>query len=246
MVTMRQIVWITGASSGIGAALAATAPEAARVIGISRRPASVGESVRADLSEPAEWDRVSAVIAAVLEAARPEIPMLLHFAGAAEPMGPMRAADPEAYARAVLLNAASGQVLGARFISACAGLALSPTIVMCSSPAAALPRAGMTHYSAGKSALQQWARAAALEEEGRPHAATVFSVVPYAVDTPLVRAAMTQPAEALPLAEVFRAAAARGGLADPSSTAREIWALVEAGVEPGAAVAVGAVPPATT
>jgi benzil reductase ((S)-benzoin forming) len=240
---MRQIVWITGASSGIGAALAATAPDAARVIGISRRPASVGESVRADLSEPSEWNRVSAVIAGVLETDRPEIPMLLHFAGAAEPMGPMRDADPEAYTKAVLLNAAAGQVLGARFVTACAGLALSPTIVMCSSPAAALPRAGLTHYSAGKSALQQWTSAAAREEDGRPHAATIFSVVPYAVDTPLVRAAMTQPADALPLGEVFRAAAASGTLADPSTTAREIWDLIEAGgVEPGAAIAVGAVP----
>jgi methionine synthase II (cobalamin-independent) len=113
MVTMRQPVWITGASSGIAAALATTAPDGARVIGISRRPASVGESVRADLSEPSEWNRVSAAIAAVLEADRPEIPMLLHFAGAAEPTGPMRNAEPEAYAKAVLLNAAAGQVLGA-------------------------------------------------------------------------------------------------------------------------------------
>jgi benzil reductase ((S)-benzoin forming) len=215
------------------------------VIGISRRPAAAGESVRADLSDPSEWDRVSALIAAVLEADRPEIPMLLHFAGVAEPMGPMRAADPEAYASAVLLNAAAGQVLGARFVAACAGLGLSPTIVMCSSPAAASARAGMTHYSAGKSALEQWAGAAALEEEGRPNAAMVFSVVPYGVDTPMVRAAMTQPADDLPLGAVFRAAAARGDLADPSSTAREIWGLVEAGVEPGAAIAVGAVPGAT-
>jgi benzil reductase ((S)-benzoin forming) len=185
---------------------------------------------------------VSAVIAGVLEADRPEIPMLLHFAGAAEPMGPIRGADPEAYANAVLLNAAAGQVLGARFLAACTALALSPTIVMCSSPAAASPRAGMTHYAAGKAALQQWTSTAAREEEGRPHAATVFSVVPYAVDTPLVRAAMTQPADALPLGEVFRAAAASGALADPSTTAREIWGLIAAGVEPGAAIAVGAVP----
>ena len=78
-------------------------------------------------------------------------------------------------------------------------------------------------------------RAASLE--GRP---TTQS----GVDTPLVRAAMEQSAEDLPLGETFRAAAADGRLADPVATAQEIWELIERGVEPGDAVAVGAVPSA--
>jgi hypothetical protein len=70
----------------------------------------------------------------------------------------------------------------------------------------------------------------------------VFSVVPYGVDTPMVRAAMEEPADTLPLGQFFREAAAAGRLADPVTTAREIWALVDGVVEQGAAAPVGAVP----
>jgi benzil reductase ((S)-benzoin forming) len=168
--------------------------------------------------------------------------MLLHFAGVATPLGPAAAADPEAYRDAVLVNSAAGQVLGALFLAACHRLQIRPTVVMCSSPAAAIPRAGMTHYSAGNAALEQWARAAALEQASLSRPGGVFSVVPYGVDTPLLRTTMEAPTEEVPLAQLFRTAAAEGRLADPNATAREIWQLVGRCPEPGAAVPVGAVP----
>jgi hypothetical protein len=74
----------------------------------------------------------------------------------------------------------------------------------------------------------------------------VFSVVPYGVDTPLLRQTMEAPAEDVPLGELFRAAAAEGRLADPDATAREIWQLVAQPAEPGSAVPVGAVPSAVS
>jgi NAD(P)-dependent dehydrogenase (short-subunit alcohol dehydrogenase family) len=70
----------------------------------------------------------------------------------------------------------------------------------------------------------------------------VFSVVPYGVDTPMVRAAMATPAAELPLGELFRTAAAADRLARPADVAREIWALVAAPPPTGSAVPVGAVP----
>lgn len=100
----------------------------------------------------------------------------------------------------------------------------------------------MTHYSAGKAALEQWTRAVAVEQLTAARPGRVLSVVPYAVDTPMVRAAMEEPAETLPVGQFFRDAAAAGALADPVTTAREIWGLIDAGVEQGAAIAVGAVP----
>lgn len=239
---MGTVVWISGASSGIGAALAETAPVGARVIGIARRPSARGESLIADLSDPASWDRVGREIEGVLAAERPDGAVFLHFAGTATPMGPATNADPAAYRSAVLVNAASGQVLGASFLAACDRLAVPATLVMCSSPAAAIPRSGMTHYTAGKAALEQWTRTVALEQEAAARPARVFAVVPYGVDTPMVRAAMEEPADTLPLGRYFRDAAAAGRLTDPVTTAREIWALVDRGVEQGAAVPVGAVP----
>ena len=118
------------------------------------------------------------------------------------------------------------------FLDACRRAEVPATIVMCSSPAATSPRAGAAQYCAGKAALEQWTRAVALEQSE----AVVFSVVPYGVDTPMVRAAMATPADELPLGELFRAAAAADRLARPQDVAREIWALVAAPPPAGSAV----------
>jgi hypothetical protein len=70
----------------------------------------------------------------------------------------------------------------------------------------------------------------------------VFSVVPDAVDTPLVRATIAQPPGATPVAERLRAAAEHGELATPEATAAQIWDLVLDDTTHGSAVPVGAVP----
>jgi benzil reductase ((S)-benzoin forming) len=241
-VQVEPIVWISGASSGIGAALARAAPPGSRLIGISRRPSVRGESLTADLSRPESWSDVGRQFDRVLEEDLPDHAVLLHFAGVGTPLGPAAAADSRTYRDAVLVNSAAGQVLGSLFLAACHRLYIRPTVVMCSSPAAATARAGMTHYSAGKAALEQWARAAALEQASLSRPGAVFSVVPYGVDTPLLRQTMEAPAEEVPLGELFRAAAAEGRLADPDATALEIWQLVEQPPVPASAVPVGAVP----
>ena len=92
---------------------------------------------------------------------------------------------------------------------------------MCSSPAAAAPVYGASHYGAGKAALQYWAATVATEVDSR-----VLCVVPYAVDTPMVRATIAQPPGATPISDHLRAAAERGELATPEATAAQIWSLV--------------------
>ena len=235
-----MVVWISGASSGIGAALAASVPyEGARLIGISRRPAAHGAHVEADLAEPRAWPRIAGHFAAVLNRHRHDAAVFIHMSGVATPIGPVVDADPGAYTRAVLLNAASGQVLGKAFLDACRNSGTPATLVLCSSPAAAMPAFGASHYGAGKSALQYWAAAVATETEGW---ARVFSVVPYAVDTPMVRTTIAQPPGATPVAERLRAAAKQGDLATPEATAAQIWDLVLDDTTHGSAVPVGAVP----
>src|SRR4051794_16781184 len=55
------IVWISGATSGIGAALARTCPyEGAEVINLSRTPHADLPSVAFDLTAPDTWDGVVA------------------------------------------------------------------------------------------------------------------------------------------------------------------------------------------
>ena len=241
---MSIVVWISGASSGIGAALAASVPyEGARVIGISRRPPAHGEHVAADLADPGDWPRVAAHFEDVLARGRRDSAVFVHMAGIATPVGPVADADPDAYTAAVLLNCrvrpgarqgVPGRLPEHRHAARRSSL--------CSSPAAATPVYGASHYGAGKAALQYWAAAVATEVEGW---AQVFSVVPYAVDTPMVRATIAPPPGATPIADHLRAAAERGELATPEATAAQIWSLVLDDTPHGSAVPVGAVPAET-
>ena len=121
----------------------------------------------------------------------------------------------------MLLNCASGLVLGKAFLDACRSAGTQATLVVCSSPAAAAPVYGASHYGAGKAALQYWAATVATEVDSR-----VLCVVPYAVDTPMVRATIAQPPGATPISDHLRAAAERGELATPEATAAQIWSLV--------------------
>ena len=228
----RTAVWISGASSGIGAALAASVPyDDARLIGICRRRPAAGEHLAADLADPL---RVAggrgALRADACARRRRGRPCSSTCPGIASPAGPAADADLEAYTAAVLLNSASGQVLGKAFLTACARTGTEATLVLCSSPAAAAHVPGVSHYGAGKSALQFWAAATATEVEGW---ARIFSVVPFAVDTPMVRETIALPPGTTPVAEKLRAAAERGELATPETTAAQIWDLVLDGTTTG-------------
>jgi benzil reductase ((S)-benzoin forming) len=235
-----DVVWISGASSGIGAALAASVPHPdARLIGIGRRAPAAGEHLAADLSDPAAWPQVASHFADVLASGDVGSAVFVHMSGVGEPAGPVVDGDLGAYTAAVLLNSASGQVLGKAFLEACRSAGARPTLVLCSSPAAAAPAYGASHYGAGKSALQYWASAVATEVDGW---GKVFSVVPFAVDTPMVRATIALPAGAMPIADKLRAAAQRGELATAEATASQIWSLVLDDTTLGSAVPVGAVP----
>jgi benzil reductase ((S)-benzoin forming) len=238
-----DVIWITGASSGIGAGLAQLAPEGTRLIGISRRPGAHGEHLAADLGDAASWDVVRSEIESTLDAERPAKATFLHFAGVMGPIGPAGSADLDEYRSSVLLNSASGQVLGAAFLGACAKRDIHATLVLCSSPGGHNALEGIAQYGAGKIAQEHWVRAAALDLHGSTANGNIFSVIPYAVDTAMVGEAMESPSEVLPLGDMFRAARAENALSSPLDCAQEIWDLVLSGeTEPGAAIAVGAVP----
>ena len=240
---MNSTVWITGASSGIGAELIKLAPEGSPPIGVSRRPGAGAKHLAADLSDPAGWDALTEQFESVLDSERPQEAMLLHFAGAIGPVGPIADADPAGYRSCILLNSAAGQVLGGAFIAACTRREIPATVVMCGAPGAKDPQVGLTAYGSGKAALEQWTRGAALDQERAAVPIKVFSVIPWGVDTEMVREAMDAPSEILPLGDFFRTAAAEGKLASAASVAREIWDLIlSRDVASGDSVDVGAVP----
>jgi benzil reductase ((S)-benzoin forming) len=240
---MSTLVCVTGASSGIGRAVAESVPlQSATLMTVSRRPSPVGEWIEADLSDPASWPRVGGRIASALTARAYDRAILLHFAGLGSPHASTLEADLGEYTASVLLNAAAGPVLGKAFVSACRDARVPAIVVLCSSPGAATPMPGMSHYGAGKLAMEYWVRAVTAENDS-DDVVRAFAVVPFAVDTPMVRDVIERPTAGQPAAGVLREAAARGELASAESTAAEIWRLVVDGAAPGAVLAVGAVPP---
>jgi benzil reductase ((S)-benzoin forming) len=239
---MSTFVCVTGASSGIGSALAASVPfEECTLIGVSRRPPVTGQWIEADLADPAVWPLVGGTLADALAARRYDRAVLLHFAGVGTPYLSTADADLHEYTAAVLLNCAAGPVLGKAFISACRAAGVPATVVLCSSPGAATPMPGMSHYGAGKLGMEYWVRAVAAEH-GDGDRVRALAVVPFAVDPPMVRDVIGQADGAPPVAAILREAAARGELANAEATAAEIWRLVLEPGESGAVVPVGAVP----
>ena len=236
----RRVVWISGASSGIGAALASSLPwPGAELIGVSRRRPAVGRHLRADLASRDGWADVTSSFDSVF-AQRPDEAVFAHMAATPGPHARSTDADRDEYAAAVLVNGAAPLVLGAAFLGAAERHDVRAALVLCSSPAAARPMRGMSSYGSGKAAVEYWVGCVAAELENDPRR-RVIAVVPHAVDTPMVREVMSVARTTQPVAAVLADAAARGALATPESTAAAIWRAVETAPS-GSIVPVGAVP----
>jgi benzil reductase ((S)-benzoin forming) len=232
------LVWISGASSGIGAALAASVPYPdALVVDISRSGGTPGaEHLRADLSDPASWPRVAGDFENRLDGFRGDRVVFVHNAGTLDPTGPAGEVDPAAYTRNVLLNSAAPQVLGAAFLRAVRSLDCEQQLVMLSSGAGKKPYEGWTSYCAGKAAIDLWIRAAGLEQQRRRVPCRVLSVGPGPVETAMQEQIRATSDDRLPSAPVFRARHQAGEVSDPHDAARRIWSLLTRDVHNGAVI----------
>ncbi len=231
----RNLLIVTGASSGIGLAIAAHVPFPARTVDISRSgpPADSGiEHVAADLGDVASWSSVSATIATLVAETDPVRAVLVHAAGTLAPIGFAGEVDTTDYVRNVLLNSAAGQVLGHAFLAALAGRRGSHDLIMISSGAASKPYAGWSAYGAGKAALDHWVRIVGEEQRLRGHV-RVAAIAPGVVATAMQSRIRTTAAEDFPSVERFRRLYDEEALAAPEIVAQQFWRVVEAGVESG-------------
>lgn len=238
MADTSTIVWISGASSGIGRALAGTVPWSdARVIDISRSGAGEVEHLEADLTKPMGWKRASESFLAEVDAFDGDRAVFIHCAGTLRPMGFAGEVDPTAYARQVLLNSASPQVLGDAFLRAVDGRdGLDSHLVMISSGAASSVYEGWSAYGAGKAALDHWVRIAGAERARRGSGCRVVAVAPGVVATPMQEQIRAMDAEDFPQVERFVGLHERGELRTPEEAARGIWGLFDRDLDNGAVV----------
>lgn len=246
--TQNSVIWISGASGGIGQALARTVPwPGSRVIGISRgrpapAPGAAIEHLQADLSGPSGWHAAGASFARELSGFTGDRAIFVHAAGTLEPIGFAGEVDPEVYATNVVLNAASPQVLGNLFLAAARGAAGSRCLVLLTSGAAKSVYPGWTSYGAAKAGVDQWVRNAGAEQEIRG-GVRVLAVAPGTVDTAMQAQLRETSEEEFPSRQKFVDLAAAGTLADPDDTARSIWRLIDTGFPNGSVVDLRNLPP---
>jgi benzil reductase ((S)-benzoin forming) len=229
------LVFITGASSGIGQALARAVPwRGARVIDVSRRGAPGIEHFPADLADPESWPAVASLFARELKGFAGDSAWLIHSAGTLEPIGFAGEVEARPYARQVLLNSAAPQVLGDAFLRAAAETSAPCTILMIGSGAARNVYEGWSAYGAGKAAVDQWVRTVGLEQARRGGRVRVLSVAPGIVESAMQQQIRATSARDFPEVERFRGFHAEGELRDADEVARELWDLLTSGFENGA------------
>lgn len=234
---MTDLVMITGASSGLGLALARTVPFPASVVDISRSGATDEdiEHIAADLSDPSSWTTVGAEMHRLIEEHEPRRAVFIHAAGTLTPIGFAGEVDTDAYASNVVLNSASGQVLGHLFLEAVQGRSGIFDVVMISSGASSSVYPGWSSYGAGKAALDQWVRNVGSEQKERG-GVRVSAIAPGVVATAMQEQIRAVPEENFPNVERFHELHDEGKLAEPEEAARRVWEAIERGIETGSVI----------
>jgi benzil reductase ((S)-benzoin forming) len=229
------LVFVSGGSSGIGLALARAVPwPDARVIDISRRGAPGMEHFAADLADPAGWAKVAELFAREIRGFAGERAVFVHAAGTLTPIGFAGEVDPAGYARQVLLNSASLQVLGDAFLRAARDTRARCTLLNVGSGAARNVYEGWSAYCAGKAASDHWVRTVGAEQARRGNRCRVVSVAPGVVATAMQEEIRATSERDFPSVARFLELHATGALRDPDQIARELWALLEKDFENGA------------
>jgi NADP-dependent 3-hydroxy acid dehydrogenase YdfG len=144
--------------------------------------------------------------------------LLINNAGTVQPVGPLASQDPGVIARAVALNVAAPMML-ASAVAAARELRTETRILHVSSGAGRSPYPGWSVYCATKAALDQHARAVALDTNVNLR---IGSLAPGVVDTGMQAEIRATPLELFPLRQRFDELKRAGELADPAQCARQV------------------------
>jgi len=236
------VVWISGASSGIGAALAAAVPFAdAEVVNLSRSPGPPGTvHVPVDLADPASWDVVEADFAARLADDQVGGAVFVHCAGTLDPIGFAGDVPSGEYQHNVVLNAAAPLALGHAFLRGVRSFPGRSDLYLLSSGAATRAYPGWSSYCAAKAAIDHWVRTVGEEQRlraaaGHP-ACRVLAVAPGIVATPMQEQIRATDAASFPAVGKFVELHERSELRDPGEVARQLWSLADRDLETGSVV----------
>lgn len=229
----RALVFVSGATRGIGLALARHVPfEPARVIDASRHgaPASAASPavhLAVDLATHAGWDALAACFEREIACFDGERVIFFHNAGTLEPIGFAGEVEPHAYRANVLLNGAAPQILGDAFLRATRATRARCDLVMVSSGAAHSVYEGWSSYCAGKAALDHWVRTVGAEQTRRGGRCRVIAVAPGVVATEMQAQIRLTREHDFPAVAHFHELFAEGALRSPDEVARDLWGLLQ-------------------
>jgi benzil reductase ((S)-benzoin forming) len=226
----ESIVWITGATSGIGEALARNCPwPDAEIISISRRKHPDFETVSFDLMDTASWDEVGAHLTERLASFRGKralfIHNALHFWGRAY----MGEGDHATHVEEFTANCVAAIALGEWFLRAAipavdAGVDVG--LVQMSSASARVVYPGYAIYGASKAAIEQWVRCVRAEREDRGKGPWVSAIRPGFVDTPAARREAELPPDTHPGVPGIAEAVRTGNMLAADESANLIWGAI--------------------
>jgi NAD(P)-dependent dehydrogenase (short-subunit alcohol dehydrogenase family) len=218
------IVWISGATDGLGLGLARNVPyPEARIINLSRRRHPDYESVQFDLTEPSTWEVVRAHFVKELHSFKGKRVIFIHNAYMGGTQGYVGEVDPGPYQKAITANVVAPLVLGDAFVRACKP-GYESGLVLITSAAARVPWEGDSIYCAAKAAAEHWVRVVRRERNRRDSGPWVVAVRPGFVDTPAVRAAIANPdADRWPLGPFVKRDFEAGKAFDIETAGRNIW-----------------------
>lgn len=183
----NSIVWISGATQGMGAGLADLAVESgARVINLDRAPSDRHETVAFDLTDPDSWDDVAIHFRDVFAERNIDRATLLVVGHANIGQGILSKVDIDSYRTSFVANGVAPIMLGSLFLRNLPADVAGGLMLM-SSGSAARPVIGQSSYSACKCAVEGWVRVVKEEITREGSNAWVVAVRPGFVDTPSTR-----------------------------------------------------------
>jgi short-subunit dehydrogenase len=221
------IVWITGATSGIGEALARTCPwPDTEIVSISRRDHPKLQTVRFDLTDMTSWDRVGEHFAERLASFRGRRAVFIHNALHYWGRAFVGEGEHANHRTEIIANAVAPLVLGDLFIRAAApavDAGVDVGLVQMSSASARIVYPGLAIYCAAKAAMEQWVRAVRKEREHRGKGPWVVAIRPGFVDTPAARREAELPPDTYPGVPGIAEAVRTGNTLAADESARLIW-----------------------
>jgi len=232
--TTSQLSLITGASRGLGRAMAAQLLQAGHmVLGISRRQdpqlaelaAKAGAELiqwEQDLSEPvAAAARLSAWLK-TLDGQRFDGVTLINNAGTVGNPAPLASAVPAELAQALRIGLEAPMLLTAAFLGATREWRGARKVLNISSGLGRNAMGSQAPYCAAKAGMDHYSRAVALEEAQSPNGARIVSLAPGVIDTDMQVQLRGASAEKFPDRGRFEKLKNEGMLDSPETAAAKV------------------------